>query len=69
MRFKHEHVEKPRVDYTAMPTPTYDDFRTVTLDVSIHGTKTSISTDLPPEKAREWAAEIIEACRIVESER
>ena len=68
MRFKHEHVEKPRIDFVAQPTPSWEDFETVTLSCSIYGTSTHISVDLPVEKAREWMAEIDAACLKVEWE-
>lgn len=68
MRFKHKHAEKPRIDFHAMPTPTWDTFETVHLSVGIHGTTTHIGIDMPAEKAREWAAEIIAACEVVEAE-
>lgn len=68
MRFKHEHVEKPRIDFDAQPTPNWDQFETVTLSCSIYGTSTRIEADVPVEKAREWAAEIEAACRKVDWE-
>jgi len=68
VRFKHPHAEKLRIDYYAQPTPADEDFETVTLTVSIYGTRTWIEADMPPVKAREWAAEIIAACEIVEKE-
>lgn len=68
MRYKHPHVEKPRHDYCAQPTPTYGNFETVTLSVSIYGTSTRIEQDMPTVKARAWAAEILAACDIVDAE-
>jgi hypothetical protein len=68
MRFKHEHAEKPRIDFLAIPTPPgWDaDFSAVKLGVSIYGTRTLIEADVPPALARKYAAEVIAACEIVE---
>lgn len=69
MIFKHEYVERPAIHFNAMPTPSYDDFETVTLSVAIYGTGTSIESDMPTENARQFACEIIAACELVEEER
>lgn len=61
------------VTFSAMPTPTYDDFETVSIwfgisesagNGAITGTKT-----LTTSEARDFAASIVKACDIVDKER
>lgn len=60
--------ERPGIRFDAMPTPTWDDFETVTLTAAIQSTGTFITADVAPPDARAYAAEIIAACEIVERE-
>lgn len=60
------------ITFGATHTPNWDQFKTVTLSVTLiqtggHGGLT-IHTDVSVEKAREYAAQIERACQIVEAD-
>lgn len=56
--------------FAVMPTPTYDDFETVTLSVTQSGVGHgfSLHKEVSPEEARAFAARIVQAAQIVEQE-
>lgn len=68
MRAKNVHSWKPEVIFSAMPTPTFDDFENVLLSAMIANTGTCIAAEVSTEDARKYAAEIISACEKVEAE-
>lgn len=61
-----------KITFAAQPTPSWDDFKTVTITAGISqvGGQGSVllHKELDPPAARAYAAEIVRACEIVEAE-
>lgn len=62
-----------RITFAAQPTPTYDDFESVTITAGISQVggrgNSMLTADVSVERARTFAAEILRSCEIVEAER
>jgi hypothetical protein len=66
-------VAENNVTFSAMPTPTYDEFQTVSIwfgiNASTGGSAITGHKEMSPDDARAFAAEITKACDIVEADK